>query len=504
MKNLLMARYRTPEKIKNQIAKYKAWYYKSKGKVFEKIRNGRSEEELIKDIQDPNAWTRVLAAETIGMTKDVRAIEPLIAALEDQEWFVRKASVRALRKIGTPTVELLSQSLANPKEEIRESVARALGKIADEQAVEPLIRTLEDEKWKVRKAAVQALGQIGDTRAAEPLIHTLKDGYWSPRKSIADALGKLTNAQDITLFVESLQDEDWFIRKAALNVLKRRGLPAVKALIQAFGKTSGTERKEIAKALGKMGIAALKPLFQTLLHKKQKGRKGGLETFDAIEISEGNTETREDWIVRETAAKALGKIGDVHAVQQLILALRDTNWPAMGTASVAGALGEIKDVRAIAPLIDALGRKYWVIQRSATKALQNIGKPALEPLMQALEHENGLIRKRIVTPLSKVCALIETVVFGDITFEEVNPLTTWHNPDVSKLPVPLSKLERIIIDPETYNFHALERFITYAVNYIRQKHLRKHVIVHIYGEVRKLHPNLYNALNNLCKTVEHG
>jgi HEAT repeat protein len=41
--------------------------------------------------------------------------------------------------------------------------------------VEPLIAALKDENSDVRQAAAKALGKIGDPRAVEPLIAALSD-----------------------------------------------------------------------------------------------------------------------------------------------------------------------------------------------------------------------------------------------------------------------------------------------------------------------------------------
>ena len=76
------------------------------------------------------------------------------------------------------------------------------------------------------------------------------------------------------------------------------------------------------------------------------------------------------------------------------------------------------------------------------------------------------------------------------------------NPDVTELTIPISKLKWIGIHAETYDFHLVERFITYAVNYIGQEHLKEHVGVDIHGDPDKLHPNLRNSLKNLCKSVK--
>jgi len=51
--------------------------------------------------------------------------------------------------------------------------------------------------------------------------------------------------------------------------------------------------------------------------------------------------------VRYTAAEALGKIGDVRAVEALIAALQDRNWVVRRVA--AASLGKIRDAQAESP-----------------------------------------------------------------------------------------------------------------------------------------------------------
>jgi hypothetical protein len=76
------------------------------------------------------------------------------------------------------------------------------------------------------------------------------------------------------------------------------------------------------------------------------------------------------------------------------------------------------------------------------------------------------------------------------------------NPDVSNLTMSMSHLKKVKIYTETYSFHQVERFLTYAVNYIGQKHLKENVEVDIYGDPDKLHPNLRNNFEHLCKRVK--
>jgi hypothetical protein len=104
--------------------------------------------------------------------------------------------------------------------------------------------------------------------------------------------------------------------------------------------------------------------------------------------------------------------------------------------------------------------------------------------------------------LKKIYASIDTVLFGYAEFKPLDLWTILLNPDATELTMSMSNLQRVVIHTETYNFHLVERFITYAVNYIGQKHLKEHVEVHIYGDPDRLHPNLRNSFENLCKHIE--
>ena len=65
-----------------------------------------------------------------------------------------------------------------------------------------------------------------------------------------------------------------------------------------------------------------------------------------------------DWHGKGEAARALGKLGDIRAVEPLVAALEDEDYGvAMAAAEALGALG---DSRAVEPLIAALeDEDYW-------------------------------------------------------------------------------------------------------------------------------------------------
>jgi len=135
---------------------------------------------------------RERAANALGSMGDVRAVQPLINALKDNDRRVRSSAAYALGNIGDIRAEQpLIDALKDNDKWLRESAASALGRIGDAKAVEPLIDTLKDNDEWVRWRAASALGEIGDARAVEPLKQALKDKDESVRKAAKEALEKI-------------------------------------------------------------------------------------------------------------------------------------------------------------------------------------------------------------------------------------------------------------------------------------------------------------------------
>lgn len=88
-------------------------------------------------------------------------------------------------------------------------------------------------------------------------------------------------------------------------------------------------------------------------------------------------------------------------VSRLIRKLRDPDdyevrW------SAAKALGKIKDPRAVEPLIAALGDPYYDVRMSAAEALGKIGMPAVTPLIAALTNTNSSVRDTAADALGEI------------------------------------------------------------------------------------------------------
>ena len=97
--------------------------------------------------------------------------------------------------------------------------------------------------------------------------------------------------------------------------------------------------------------------------------------------------------VRAAAAEALGQLGDPHAVEPLVAALRDEFGQVC--AAAAEALGLIGDPQSAEPLIAALQRKKRAVSdnqgsdwdqpliKAAAQSLMRMGAPAVNPLVNA-------------------------------------------------------------------------------------------------------------------------
>ncbi|MGB3401108.1 MAG: HEAT repeat domain-containing protein, partial [Microcoleaceae cyanobacterium] len=156
------------------------------------------------------------------------AVEPLIAALEHEDIFVRRSAARALGEIGSEVaVEPLIAALEHEDSDIRSNAASALGEIGSEVAVEALITALEDEDSDIRSNAASALGEIGSEVAVEALITALENEDSDIRSNAAEALGQMGTAEVLKQLIQNptinIYESDLFAlaRKLAIQYSKK-------------------------------------------------------------------------------------------------------------------------------------------------------------------------------------------------------------------------------------------------------------------------------------------
>jgi HEAT repeat protein len=149
---------------------------------------------LMKMIKDQVMIVRMGAAMGLGGIgpKAREAIPALAEALESQheDHNVKREAAEALGKMGTEAIPALVKALQNNQYFVRRISARALGEIGGAGAVPALIKALQDGDRSVRVISVQALGKIGsDAKEAIPaLTKALQDGHYRVRWNATRAL----------------------------------------------------------------------------------------------------------------------------------------------------------------------------------------------------------------------------------------------------------------------------------------------------------------------------
>jgi HEAT repeat protein len=354
------------------------------------------------------------AAKALGKM-GISAVDPLIAALRDSEWVVRRNAAKALGAIGdSKAVDPLVTALKDSHDSVRLEAAEALGAIGDPRASWPLMAALKDSNKYMRKTAILALGKIKDPRSVESLIAVaLKNPDIDMRNWAGEALGKM-GAPPVDSLISALRDSNYEVRGNAAETLDKIkwtcnnfelsalywiakldfdkcvaiGAPAVKPLIAELMDSNGKLRVEAKDALGRIGAPAVDPLIIVLKDSDDLGRLFAARALGVIRnpralnplivaLTDSNDRVRED------AARALSAIGDSKAVDPLIAALKDSNSSVRRNA--ARALGAIGDPRAVDPLVAALKDSNGGVRGDAAEALGELLDPrSFEPLFIAL------------------------------------------------------------------------------------------------------------------------
>lgn len=207
-------------------------------------------------------------------------------------------------------------------------------------------------------------------------ISALMDEDWAVREDAAAALGRLKDARAVMPLTVLLRDEDRAVRQAAIGALTSIGEPAVEALGRCLNEESLQVQEAASEILAGIG----------------DGR-----VFDPLVKALGST----DWIVRMHAIKALGRIGEPEAVPALVPLLQDKVKAVREEA--AGALAAI-GTASIPSLVQALRHEEWLVRLHAVEALGKLKSPdAVEPLLFALfnDHDSA-IKEDVVRALGDI------------------------------------------------------------------------------------------------------
>jgi HEAT repeat protein len=255
----------------------------------------------------------VHAARVLREIADPTALEPLLkaysTACHKHDEYLSKATKEAIVAIGDLAVNALAATLESSDVYMASVAAAALGEINSEQSLTVLIAALKSESSYTRWEVASVLGHTGKAVAVDPLIDLIKDPDEQVRISAVGALGKLRDERAIEPLLTALRDEDDCVRTEALM------------------------------ALGEIGDGrAVGPLLEILNHIRQdsSGAAEWEEEPSAQYLNDLNQEEHNE--MRSWAAFALGDIGDVRAIDSLLIAMFDKREPEVAQAALKALL----------------------------------------------------------------------------------------------------------------------------------------------------------------------
>ncbi len=336
---------------------------------------------------------------------------------------IRETIPSKLHQFDGTAVKPLLDALQSPDEELRLGVVWAIGQVTNSVlgmelnavAVEPLLALLQDDSAvNVRLQSLKTLTSIVDPSQRETLeaalIAALNDSGESIRAEAARWLGQYTSEAALEPLRElALNDSSTKVRSRAayalayiepgLETLNALGKPGYETLLAALSDNELSVRLRVIWALGQMkSVAAIRSLANIVesetanYHEKQTAAEalGNIGDNDAIDTLVTAMQFDRHEGVRAAAAEAVGKLGNRRSVQFLIHALHD-DVELTVRASAAKGLKHLGETSATEPLIVALSDSSTDVRFRAVEALEVVGDArAVEALEQLIaDEQNG-------------------------------------------------------------------------------------------------------------------
>jgi HEAT repeat protein len=198
-------------------------------------RDPRSVALLIADLTgDESSDIRATAAEALGCGGDLRAVEPITAAVAEKDPVIRLAAVDAIARFGEGgrfdgdlPLRLMADRRAAATPGLHDLLARigamngvvdALGHVVTDTAASGQAQNAQADDWS-RGDAAWALGRLGNQRAVYYLSLALSDSDDIVRAEAARALIRLGDSRGLPVLARHLAD--WFYGPRIALVLRR-------------------------------------------------------------------------------------------------------------------------------------------------------------------------------------------------------------------------------------------------------------------------------------------
>jgi len=330
---------------------------------------------LIDALSDSNSSIAYFAASALGDVYDESVVRPLIMALGNSHWPVRKSAAKSLRKLSQISVSWLVNYINDENEDIQFWIGKILKEIGGEE-IDIIIKQLKKGNDEERFYAAKALGVIKDPAAVDPLIKALCDGHEWVRLYSAIALGDIGDKRAISHLIQILGEPGFKLSMSIIRVFKQFGESAIPELLSAAEDKSDIKICSASVVLlGHLKAEVAYPIVLKNLNSKVKELKvAAVESIghfgEHLEVLPALTKMLENSspVLRSRVIQSLGTIGTFDVIRPLLIALHGGKLGREGRDGVFNILlGFGDDV--IPVLVEYLGNDDVGVRKAAAEVL---------------------------------------------------------------------------------------------------------------------------------------
>ncbi|MDH0866647.1 HEAT repeat domain-containing protein [Mitsuaria sp. GD03876] len=366
------------------------------------------------------------------------AVPTLIGALHESDEKIAESAVYALGYCLPFSIDPLVAALSDEQATVRERAAQSLGTIGEEAcpAGPALRRLLADAEPAVRRRAAWSLGLLrdADPDTIEALLALARSGVDTDLGAALHALGNLGNAHEgegllsrhRPVFIQALDHPGDDVRRSAWHAIRGSDLAPQAQVDLIAGRLPAETSEEVlfwihddlARLAPSTDLGAAVPALVAAVNGAGPMRRQACEVMAAMrepprEAVEGLQRALDDDHVALVAARVLWRIEPriepllpaltrvfdesvcdfitvigapaAPLLPQMLALLASEDWDAQWAAADALAAVASGDPAVVDALMSSLGHDSPIVRSSTARALARIGAPALPALIALVE-----------------------------------------------------------------------------------------------------------------------
>ena len=273
--------------------------------------------EAIENLQNDDVSIRKEAIESLIGVTDEAAIDPLIEATTDENAQVRFKAAEILGNMGNVAFDRLVSKFESETGKNKRFLAFALKETNNEKAIPLFAQAVSDEDFGVRKVSIRALGELQAHDELDTIAKGLDDEDWGVRLAAIYACADLASDDSIALIKKARRDESDKDFKKSCNKAIKKAEKNQKA--KAEGKVVSNTIpmktiKEMEKTNPQKAIKEYKKYVQyesdkdapykrlAILYRKLRQDENEIAVLEkAIEVLSVKKPGKEDWFVKRLA-----------------------------------------------------------------------------------------------------------------------------------------------------------------------------------------------------------